>query len=94
MINKVEVYNQQKHLQINGNSVIILHTESIFQRQRYMFEALPVIISWLFTNTKIETLYARIGDNPPSEHLLIKNGFVKTEENYPKDGILYKLEKR
>ena len=69
-------------------------TESIFQRQRYMSEALPVIISWLFTNTKIETLYARIGDNPPSEHLLIKNGFVKTEENYPKDGILYKLEKR
>lgn len=69
-------------------------TESIFQRQRYMSEALPVVISWLFTNTKIDTLYARIGDTPPSERLLINNGFVRSEENYPKDGTLYKLEKR
>ena len=79
---------------IDGKYEIHYGTETIFQGNHYMSEALPVIISWLFTNTKIDTLYARIGDNPPSEHLLIKNGFVKAKENYSKDGMLYKLEKR
>ena len=78
---------------LDGKYEIHYGTEAIYQGKRYLSEALPVVISWLFTNTKIESLYARIGDNPPSKHLLIKNGFVKSEENYPKDGTLYKLEK-
>ena len=68
-------------------------TEPMFRGKHYMSEALPVAINWLFANSRIEMLYARIGDNPPSEHLLIKNGFVRVEEKYPKDGMLYKLEK-
>lgn len=79
---------------IDGKYEIDYGTEPGFRRNGYMSEALPVVISWLYTNTKINTLYARTCDNPPSEHLLLKSGFQETEEAYPKPGKLYKFEKR
>jgi RimJ/RimL family protein N-acetyltransferase len=68
-------------------------TEDAFRGKGYMSEALPAVISWLFTHTVITKIYARIGDNPISEHILIKNHFKQANEEYHKDGKLYKLAK-
>lgn len=68
-------------------------TEDAFRGKGYMSEALPAVISWLFTHTAITKIYARIGDNPISEHILIKNHFKQVDEEYHKDGKLYKLTK-
>ena len=68
-------------------------TEDAFRGKGYMSEALPAVIGWLFTHTAITEIYARIGDNPISEHILIKNHFKQSDEEYHKDGKLYKLAK-
>ena len=68
-------------------------TEDAFRGKGYMSEALPAVIGWLYTHTAIAKIYARIGDNPISEHILIKNHFKQVDEEHHKGGKLFKLTK-
>ena len=78
-------------IEMDNEIEISYGTESKFQKQGYMSEALPAIIHWLFTFTTIETLYARIGTNAISERILQKNGFKLTSNEKKIFGKLYKL---
>lgn len=79
---------------VDGKTEISFGTEKQFRNQKYMSEALPAVIEWIFSNTCINDLYARIGKNDISEHILQKIGFCVTSEEYLRPGKLYKLSRR
>lgn len=52
-------------------------TQVQFRGKGYMQEALSFLLKLFFENGLIENVYALICNNPESEHILTKNGFIK-----------------
>lgn len=59
-------------------------TQVQFRRNGYMQEALSFLLRLFFENGLAENVYALICNNPVSEHILTKNGFIK--EHRHEDG--------
>ncbi len=56
-------------------------TQEQFRGKGYMQEALCFLLRLFSENDLVEKVYALICNNPESEHILVKNGFVKEHRN-------------
>ena len=56
-------------------------TQTPFRRNGYMQEALCFLLRLFSENGLVENVHALICNNPESEHILLKNGFVKDHHN-------------
>ncbi len=52
-------------------------TQIQFRGKGYMQEALTFLLQLFSENNLVEEVYALICNNPESEHILVKNGFIK-----------------
>ncbi len=59
-------------------------TQAQFRGNGYMQEALFFLLRLFSENNLVENVYALICNNPESQHILVKNGFIK--DNPHQDG--------
>lgn len=67
-------------------------TIEAFRNTGYMQEGLASVVSWIFRNTNETTIWALVANNPISQHILRKFGFIEDSIFTGGSGIWYRLE--